>query len=145
MLTTTLIYAGLIPFAAALIVALMVRWLGVSAPATWAWGTALGFITGQVALERQLGVVGAVRLFAHPHEAKDWLPLIVLIALGSSLLLIGASGGRRRFALLIAALVTIAVPLRLLGGNTRLDDVWNVFDKFVYAALLAGTLATIWV
>lgn len=144
MLTTTLIYAGVVPFTAALIVTLTVRWMGVSAPATWAWGTAFGTIAGQVALKRQLGVAGAVRLFTDPHEAVDWLPLIILIALGSSLLFVGASGGRRRFALLIAALVTIAVPLRLLGGNIRLDEVWNAFDKFVYAALLAGTLAIIW-
>lgn len=144
MLTTTLIYAGVVPFVVAAMVAIVMRLMQVSPAATWAWGTASGIIVGQIATKRQLGFTAAIRHFCAPREAVDWLPIVVLLALGVSLLIIGSHGRRRRFSLLLAALLIIAVPLRLLGGNIRLDEVWNAFDKLVYATLLAGALAIVW-
>ena len=144
MLTTTFLYAGLLPLATAAILALLARQFRLSPPATWACGTAGGFLAGLVGLKSQAGLAAAARSLIQPHEAADWLPIIVLLALGVSALLFVAPPARRRWTLALAAALTIAVPLRLLSGNVRLAGPWSAFDKFAYLALLATTLGFVW-
>ncbi len=144
MFTTTLLYAGLLPLAAAGLIALLSRQFRVSLQATWACSTAGGFVAGLVGLKSQAGLAVAARSFTQPREAADWLPIIVLLALGVSVLLFAAPPAHRRWTLALAAALTIAVPLRLLSGNVRLAGPWSAFDKFAYLVLLAATLGFVW-
>jgi hypothetical protein len=145
MFTATLIYAGLLPFAASATIAFALGRTRVSQPAIWACGIACGFVAGLVGLKSQAGFAAALKSIARPHEAADWLPIVVLLALGVSFLLLSAPPSRWRHALALATVLAIAVPLRLLSGNVRLThDQWSPLDKFAYLTLLAATLGLVW-
>lgn len=145
MFTATLIYAGLLPFAASAIIAFALGRMRVSHPATWACGLACGFVVGLFGLKSQAGFAAALKSIAQPHEAADWLPIIVLLALGVSVLLLSAPPSHWRRTIALAAVLAIAVPLRLLSGNVRLThDQWSPLDKFAYLTLLAATLGFVW-
>src|SRR4051794_4174840 len=135
MLSNTLLYAGLIPLVAAAFIGLVARQFRVSAPITWASATAVGFLTGLVGLKHRAGFAAAIRSFTEPHEAADWLPIIILLTLGVSILLSATHPAQRRMAFAIAALLVLTVPLRLLSGNARLDGEWSVVVKITYLAL----------
>ena len=145
MLTTTLLLAGLLPFAASVAIALVLRQLRVSPPAVWAWGIATGFIVGMVALKSPAGFSAALRSIAVPHEAADWLPIIVLLVLGTSLLFLSLPPSRLRLVIALAVMQSIAIPLRLLSGNVRLThNQWSPLEKVTYLLLLAATLGLVW-
>ncbi len=144
MFTTTLLYAGLLPMAAAALVAVVARQLRCAPSATWACSTALGFIAGLIGLKSQAGLAFAVSSIVQPLEAADWLPLIILLALGTTLVLLAAPLAYRQLALAIAALFVFAVPIRLLSGNARLNSSWSGSEKVAGAVLLAATLGIVW-
>jgi hypothetical protein len=144
MFTTILLYAGLIPLAIAFLVALAVWRVGASPPVVWACGVGLGFIAAQIGLKNQLGLIAAIRGFVVPREPADWLPMIVVLAIGASLLLTVASRSYRHHAIALAALLVIVVPVRLLSGNVRVTQIWSPLEKIVYLALLAATIGLVW-
>jgi hypothetical protein len=145
MLTNTLLLAGLLPFAASVAIALVLAQLRVSPPAVWAWGIATGFIVGMVALKSPAGFAAALRSFTVPHEAADWLPIVVLLVLGTSLLFLSTPPSRLRLVIALAVMQSIAVPLRLLSGNVRLThNEWSPVEKVTYLLLLAATLGLVW-
>lgn len=146
MFTATLIYAGLLPLAASAVMTLALSRSRVSPQATWACGTAFGFVIGQFGLKSQsAGFAAAARSFVQPHEGVDWLPLIVVLALGLSILLMSSQQRPRwRRTVALATVLAIAVPLRLLSGNVRLAGQWSAVEKLAYLTLLAATLGLIW-
>jgi hypothetical protein len=145
MLTDTLLLAGLLPFAASVAIALVLAQLRVSPPAVWAWGIATGFIVGMVALKSPAGFSAALRSITVPHEAADWLPFIVLLVLGTSLLFLSTPPSRLRLVVALAMMQSIAIPLRLVSGNVRLThNEWSPLEKLAYLLLLAGTLGLVW-
>jgi hypothetical protein len=145
MLADTLLLAGLLPFAASAALALFLRQLRVSPPAVWTWGIASGFIVGMVALKSPAGFAAALRSFAMPRDAADWLPIIILLVLGASLLFLSTPPSRLRLVIALAAIQSIAIPVRLLSGNVRLThDQWSPVEKVTYLLLLAGTLGLVW-
>jgi hypothetical protein len=145
MLTDTLLLAGVLPFAASAAIVLVLGQLRVSPPAVWAWGIATGFIVGMVALKSPAGFVPALRSFAIPHEAADWLPIIELLVLGASLLFLSMPPSRWRLVIALAVMQSIAIPVRLLSGNVRLThNQWSPLEKVTYLLLLAATLGLVW-
>ena len=105
--------------------------------------TGLGFIAGYVALKSQSGIAAAISTILHPEASADWLPLIVLLATGISLLFCAArvsvacDDARCRLVL--------AVPLRLLCGNVRLNGEWSSVQKIMYLGLLASMFGVVWI
>src|SRR5690349_12323812 len=82
MLTNALLYAGLLPLAVSAAIAFVMRWFRFSPSIAWAVATAGGFLTAQFTLRSQLGLGASLYTFIDTHEALDWLPHIVLLALG---------------------------------------------------------------
>ena len=81
----------------------------------------------------------ALRSIAAPHEAADWLPIIVLLVLGTSLLFLSLSPSRLRLVIALAVMQSIAIPVRLLSGNVRLThDQWSPLEKVTYLLLARG-------
>ena len=68
--------------------------------------------------------------------------MIVLLATGVSLLLAQPSFGG---SLSLATLLVLAVPLRLLCGNVRLNGEWSSVQKIVYLGLLASMFGVVWI
>ncbi len=108
----------------------------------WPLSAALGFIAGLVALKSQAGFIAAVDEFANPHESANWLPAIVGLAAGVSVLL--SIPRCRNFAVCLAAFLVLAVPIRLLSGNVRLSGGWSLAEKIEYLALLVATFGGVW-
>ena len=150
MLTTILLYAGVLPLVIAAVVAFVARQLRACPHATWACSVAIGVIAAQVGLKfaaqfglkSGAGLAAAVRTFVQPMEAMEWLPIILLLALGVSLLTISAPPHLWQLAFALAALLIIAVPLRLLSGNVAQQ--WSINEKRAYLTLLASTFGFIW-
>ena len=142
MFVTTFLYAGLVPLAVAAIFGCVAIALRATPQIVWPLSAALGFIAGLVALKSQSGFVAAVDEFANPHESANWLPAIVGLAAGVSVLL--AIPRCRNFALCLAAFLVLAAPIRLLSGNVRLSGGWSLAEKIEYLALLVATFGGVW-
>lgn len=166
MLQSTFIYAGLLPLITSAATMFALRWLQVSPRAAWAWSVAGGFIVGVVGLKvAELKsdeiFVAALRSFAMPQEAAQWLPVLVLLALGASLVLDSTrladrptlpsfprrreSMRRSQLAVALAAFFTIAATLRLLGGHAGFTyNHWSTLGKLGRLALYASALGLLW-
>jgi hypothetical protein len=143
MFFNTFLYAGVVPFVAAAIVAFVLARAGAIPRVFWPIGTGLGFITGYLALKGQHGIGAALSSITQPHESADWLPIVVLLATGISLAFVQPTP--RWLAVALAALLVLAVPLRLLCGNVRLDGEWSALQKVIYLGLLASALGVVWI
>ena len=113
MFTSTLLYAGLLPLIVSAMVALVMRRMQSPPQVIWATAFAGGFLAAQFGLKSQTGFAAAWHSFIQPHEAADWLPLVVLLALGVSVVLIYAPTSRQRRTIALAAALCLAVPVRL--------------------------------
>ena len=102
----------------------------------------IGFHCGALALKSQSGFAAAVDEFANPHEPANWLPAIVGLAAGVSVLL--AIPRCRNFAVCLAAFLVLAVPIRLLSGNVRLTGGWSLPEKIEYLAPPVATFGGVW-
>ena len=87
MFTYALLYAGLLPLVASASVAFIMRRLRSPIPIAWPVAITGGFLTAQFTLRGQAGFSESVHTFFQPHEAVDWLPHIVLLALGVSIVM----------------------------------------------------------
>src|SRR3954463_6703348 len=119
MFTNALLYAGLLPFVTSALVAVaLLRY--VSPNTLWATAVAAGFIAAQFGFKAQSGFGETWQSVTDPHEAADWLPLIVLLSLGVTLLFNHERLRRSRATLALVAVFATAVPIRLISGNVRL-------------------------
>ena len=143
MFLTTLIYAGIVPLAVAAAATLFVRNVGGSSAAAWAWGMSVGFVAAQLGLKADAGWATAARALAGPNEAVDWLAIIVLLALGTSLLLIATPLAFRRYAWAVAFAFSVAAALRLLAGNAAMMG-WSLPSKIGCLALLVALFNCFW-
>src|SRR5262245_5400625 len=137
MLFDALIYAGVVPLATAALVAII---LGrSSAPIQIAWPVAItaGFLAAQVLLRGNSSWAASLHTFIEPREAIDWLPHILLLALGVSVVIHLAPARRVQWFALAAALC-VAVPVRLLSGNVAAH--WPAWEKLAWLAALATAL-----
>jgi hypothetical protein len=145
MIVSEVFFVVLIPFAAAAATAIAARRMRVAPPVVWASGVGLGYLTGQLSLEcRRGGAAQAFSALVRPHEAVDWLPLAVLLALGVTVLSAYAPRTWRRCPFVLAGLLAIGLPLRLLAGSVYVTIQWSASEKFAHFALLAATFALCW-
>jgi hypothetical protein len=141
MLTNALLYAGLLPLFVSATLAFIMQRLRSPSPIVWPTAMTGGFLAGQFALRGQSGFIDGLHTFFQPHEAVDWLPHIVLLALGVSIVMYLAPARRPRLIALAAALC-LAAPVRLLSGN--LAQNWSIPGKAVVVASLAAVLGFVW-
>lgn len=138
------LYAGVLPLVSSAAIAFVMRQSKSSPRSVWSIAIAGGFIAAQFGLKSQSSFANAWQSLIEPHEAADWLPLIVLLAIGVNLLMAHVAFFSRRGALALAAIFSLAVPVRLLSGNVRLTHQWSAFEKLIYLAMLAATLGVTW-
>ena len=112
--------------------------------AQWAAAVALGYVAGQLALKSRAGIALGFASFVRPHDARDWLPLVVLLAAGATMLNACATAAWWRWTAALCVLLTIAAPLRLVAGNVRLAQQWSSPEKLAYLVLLAATFGLTW-
>jgi hypothetical protein len=143
MLSNFVLYAGVLPLVASAAIAFVLRWLNCPARLTWPAAIAGGIVVARFAVQSQTGVGNALQSLFQPHEAIDWLPLVVLLVLGVSILMHLTRPQRRRRVLALAAGLSFAVPVRLLSGNVRVTH-WSLPEKAAYLSSLAVILASIW-
>jgi hypothetical protein len=141
MLTNALLYVGLLPLIGSATIAFIMRRMLAPLPIVWPVAIACGFLTAQFALRSQTGISDSLHTFIEPHEAVDWLPHIVLLALGVTVVTYLAPSGRRRLIALATAFC-LAAPVRLLSGNVA--NHWSIPQKFAWLALLAAVLGVVW-
>ncbi len=141
MLTNLLLYAGLVPLVASVLVAVVMRQLRAPLKVIWPTSIAIGFLAALLAVRGQVGIAESVDRLLQPHEALDWLPHIVFLALGACLVPALPQAHRSRWIALIAVLC-LAVPVRLLSGN--LAQQWSVFGKLFVVTSVAVALALVW-
>jgi hypothetical protein len=144
MFTTALLYAAVLPFAASAVSAFALLRFRVAPRHLWAASVAAGFLAAQFGFKAQTSFAEACQSILQPHEAADWLPLIVLLALGTTLLLMHDRLRLWPPMLALAAAFAVAVPVRLISGNVRLTHQWSSPEKVVYLLILALSFGLIW-
>jgi hypothetical protein len=144
MLVRELLYVGLVPLLAAAIAAFASRRWANAPPVVWASGVAMGYVAGQMALIGRTGVARAWWSFARPHEAVDWLPHTVLLALGVAIFATYVPRKWRRWAVGLAFLLTIGLPLRLLAESAYVTHQWSILEKLSHLALLSAVFGLTW-
>jgi hypothetical protein len=137
MLIDVLIYAALLPFSVAVVVALATRRLRFDPGVAWAAGIALGFVAGHVGL-------AGYRSLIEPREAVHWLPLAVLLATGIAMIANNTRHALGSLVIALSAAITIGLPLRLLAGSAYVAFRWSLLEKLAYASLLSATFALTW-
>jgi hypothetical protein len=144
MLGSTLLYAGIVPLVVAASVTFVIEQIGASSNAAWAWGVAIGFIAGQFALKAEGGSSYAAEALMRPTSAADWLAILVLLALGVSLLLMAAPVTLRPIVWALAAALCFAAIVRLLANNAQLLN-WSVGARVGVLLVLAAGLSSLWI
>jgi hypothetical protein len=142
MLFDALIYAGLVPLVTSATVAFIMRRSYPPMQTVWPIAITAGFLAAHFALHADVGFAASVRTFFEPHEAIDWLPHIVLLALAVSILVYAAPSQRGWFYVLAVALC-VAAPVRLLSGNVASQ--WSFLGKLAWLGVLTTMLVATWI
>jgi len=115
-----LFFGGVLPaIVAASALAMVWRATG-NAASAWRTAIVLGYVVGHWALDaRTIGVVAALSKSYQPIEARDWLPLLMLLAIVPDAM---ACVGKRGPALawLLRTALCVFIPWRLLQGSVYL-------------------------
>jgi hypothetical protein len=107
----------------------------------WPIAIAAGFLVAQITLRADAGYAASLRTFLEPHDAIDWLPHIVLLALGVSIVMYLAPS-RRGLLYFLAFALCLAAPVRLLSGN--IASHWSPLVKLAWLAVLTAMLGATW-
>ena len=142
-LLAELFWVGLVPLAAAATAMYVARRLGLRPRAAWAASVGAGYVVGQLGLVSRAGFAQAVAGIAMPHEARDWLPWAVALAAGTSVWVAQAASSRW-VGHVLAVVITIAAPTRLLGGSIYLVSRWSAGERVGYLVLLAAAMGLVW-
>jgi len=115
-----LFFGGVLPAVAAASALAMVWRVTGKAASAWRTAIVLGYVVGHWALDaRTIGFVAALSKSYQPTEARDWLPLLILLAIVPDAL---ACVGRRGSALawLLRIALCLFIPWRLLHNSAYL-------------------------
>jgi len=137
-------WIGVAPSVAAAIAMLVACRLRMRPTATWSTSVACGLIAGMVAQNVRVGWHTALEKLLHPHAAIDWLPWLVLVAAGISMLAAYAPRSWQRWLVALASVFAIAVPLRLLANNASAMSRWSLGEKFGILAFWSAAFALWW-
>jgi len=117
-----ILLGGLLPLVVAAATTAAVSRLAGSARTGWLCGFATGYIAGQFGLEfRTVSIAIALTKLRAPHDARDWLPLVVAGAMVIGILALLANG-RRWLELLLAASLCMFLPILLIRGSIYLPS-----------------------
>jgi hypothetical protein len=139
-----LFWVGIVPLAAAAAAMLAARRLNLRPRAAWAVSVGVGYVVGQLCLMSRAGFAGAMTALVAPHEARDWLPWAATLAAGATVWVAHATASSRWVGHLLATVIALAAPTRLLGGSVYLVSRWSAGERIVYLALLAGAMGLVW-
>lgn len=110
----------------------------------WSAGIVLGYLAGHWALDAgNVGVAAAIAKSLQPHEARDWLPLAMLLAVIPTLVA-GTSRRGDASAWFACAVLCLALPWRLLAGSVYLPAVQIPHVEFDTGAWSPGE-AILWI
>ena len=124
------------------------------AGAAWLLGVTAGYLVGHWALDSQgIGLTASVTKSLRPHEARDWLPLAVILAAAiEACSLLGKKATGLTWALRIAWCVWL--PWRLLVGSvylpnakqdiTFVTDAWSIQQTAGWLLGVGTILAIAW-
>lgn len=121
-----------------------------------AWRTAfvVGFVAGLWALDaRSLGVAEAITKSMQPTEAKDWLPLLLILAIvPDAIACVGKYGSSVAWVLRIG--LSLLTPWLILRGSAYLpageaavfasSDAWTGWEAAAWLGALAALLVVGW-
>jgi hypothetical protein len=138
-----LFWVGIVPCVAA-VATFGLRRFVLRPEAVWATCVGGAIIVGQFGLVGRHGWQSAIDSLLAPHEASDWLPWLVLVATGLSVLAAYASRPWKRPIAALACLFAIAVPARLLAGSIYVTSRWSAEQKVGMLLLLSAVLAAMW-
>lgn len=134
---------GFVPLGVALVVVLIARWCRLRPALVWPLGLACGYIVAHLAYHSQGKGVAVFESLWKPQFARDWLPWAVLAVLVVSL--IGAVRAWRWPVLpLLAAIVSIALPMRLLWKSIYVQSEWSTGQAAIWLGSLALGMWILW-
>lgn len=139
-----LFWVVVVPFAAAALAMLLARRLSLRPRAAWAASVAVGYVVGQFGLIGRAGIPTVMAAIASPHEARDWLPWAVLLAAGTTIWVVHATDSWRWVGHVLAVVIALAAPARLLNGSVWFLFKWTPSEKIFYLVLLAGAIGLVW-
>jgi hypothetical protein len=139
-----LLWVGALPWCVAAVAMYLCSRLALPARAAWAKSVGGGYVLGQFAMAARVGWQTGFGTLVEPREAGDWLPWLVVAAVGITVLAAYAPRPWQRWIVAIAALLAIVAPVRLLAGSVYVTSRWSALEKIAVVALWAAALAAIW-
>lgn len=125
-----------------------------NAASSWRTAVVVSFLVGLWALDSQgVGAIGAVAKSMRITEARDFLPLMVILAIVPDAV---AAVGRRGpgIAWVLRVGLCVFVPWRLLAGSRYLPKIapppdfdtgaWTLFEAGAWIGFLAAVLLVVW-
>jgi hypothetical protein len=139
-----LLWVGVLPCGVASLVMFISSWLGLPARAAWAKSVGGGFVVGQIGLALRVGWKTGLSSLFQPREAGDWLPWLVVAAIGITVLAAYAPRNWQRWIVALAAILAAAAPARLLASSVYVTTRWSTIEKVGVIAVWAAALAVTW-
>lgn len=137
-----LFWVGALPCAGAIVALLAGRRLGLRPAAAWAVSIGIGLILGQLGLEARVNWSSALAKLWRPHEARDWLPWLLLLAVGLGILADYATGWWGHWTRGMACFFAASVPLRLIKPHLVLP--WSFLTKVALCICWSGVIGLVW-
>jgi hypothetical protein len=139
-----LLWVGILPCGVAALVMLVSTWLGLPNRAAWAKSVGGGYVVGQIALASRVDLRTGIGILFAPREAVDWLPWLVMAAVGITVLAAYAPRHWQRWIVALAVVVAAAAPARLLAGSVYVTSRWTAIEKIGVILIWATAFALIW-
>jgi hypothetical protein len=139
-----LLWVGVLPCCVAAAAMFLCNWLSLPARAAWAKSVGGGYVVAQFAMAARVGWQNGFDSVVAPREAGDWLPWLVVAAVGITVLAAYSPRPWQRWIVALAALLALVAPLRLLAGSVYVTSRWSALEKVVVVVMWAAALATIW-
>jgi hypothetical protein len=139
---TDVFWIGVVPGLAAALAMLIARRLRPTA--AWSLSVGSGLVVGMLAQNVRVGWHVALEKLFHPHAALEWLPWLVLVAAGLTLLSVYVPRTWQRWLVALAGVFALVVPLRLLASNAAAMSRWTVTEKLAILAFWSVAFASIW-
>src|SRR5262249_38346275 len=120
------------------------RRLGTNTAIAWAAAVGLAYVVGQAIHALRIGWRSGLAQLFQPRESQDWLPWLVLVAMGITVLTEFAPIEWRRVVAALGGLFVVAVPIRLLAGSVHVTTRWSAAMGFAAVAAWSAALAVVW-
>jgi len=139
-----IIIVALVPCGVAAATMFVCRRLGLVPHTAWVTSVGAALVIGQMALTAPAGATSAIGRLFQPHEAIDWLPWLVLLAVGISIVseYVPHLTGWRPIALVL--IFSAAATARLLAGSVHVTSRFSSLEKFGVLVLWSSVFTLLW-